>query len=179
MSDIKVFKVTGVAAESYKGEKKTRKRQKKEGGGLINMVANSVSNTALELPKPLPTPTPAPAPVPVPAPPPAGGAVKVILTPSTKKTKKIILSPAKKLPSPVKPKVKTHKLSRRIHVSVGGLKKRVNRAKTIKSQSKDMSIDALKKELQKASLIKEGSKAPESILRQMYADYEMIKQRAL
>jgi hypothetical protein len=42
-----------------------------------------------------------------------------------------------------------------------------------------MPIEKLKKELETAGLIKAGSKAPEIILRQMYTDFQVLKQRAL
>jgi hypothetical protein len=119
-----------------------------------------------------------------------GGAkvVKVILDKSKNKTRKIILSAPKrviKLASgssediSKKHPAKTQKVARRIRVSVDGLKRRVHRAKTIKKESQMMTIDKIKKELEKAGLIKTDSKAPELILRQMYTDYQMLKQRAL
>jgi len=127
-------------------------------------------------------PEPAPAPVKQ-----EGGKkdVKVILDKSNNKTKKLILAPKKviKLPSgtsaPKKHAAKTQKIAKRIRVSVAGLNKRVNRAKTIKKESQVMPIEKLKKELETAGLIKAGSKAPETILRQMYTDFQVLKQRAL
>lgn len=120
-------------------------------------------------------------------------AVKVVLAPK-KKTQKVVLSPAKKvvkLPAPTttatatttssakKVRGKTHKAARRIRVSVEGLTKRMNRAKTIKKESQKLSLEKLKEELVTAGLIKKESKAPESILRQMYTDFQLLKQRAL
>jgi hypothetical protein len=116
--------------------------------------------------------------------------VKVILDKSKNKTKKLILSAPKKvikLPSGSsdsttsvkKHPSKTRKVARRIRVSVDALNKRVNRAKTIKKESQVMSIEKIKKDLEGAGLIKVGSKAPESILRQMYTDFQVLKQRAL
>ncbi len=42
-----------------------------------------------------------------------------------------------------------------------------------------MDIALIKKVLVKAGLVKEATKAPEGILRQMYEDYAVIKNRAL
>ena len=106
----------------------------------------------------------------------------------TKKAKeKVILAPAKPkvvketpgIPAQKKPKSKTHKVARRIRVSLDGLSKRMHRAKTIKKETEKTSIEDIKKKLQQAGLIKKDSKAPEGILRQMYTDFEQLKQRAL
>lgn len=191
--EIKRFKITGSAAEELLKGTKTRRRTVARGGGAAPLSAAPLSaaplsGTPAPPPSPIPmsTPTPAPSPTPITAQQ-GGKAVKVILDPSKKKTKKLVLSPPKtviKLPGrsdvPKKqPNNKTHKISRRIRVSVDGLKKRVHRAKTIKKESQKMPIEQLKKDLQKAGLIKDGSKAPEGILRQMYSDFEVLKQRAL
>ena len=106
---------------------------------------------------------------------------KVIL--DKKKDKSLILSPPKKSgPVVIKKlpvKSKTLKVARRIRVSVDGLNKKVNRAKTIKKESEKMPIDSLKKELVASGLVKSESKAPESILRQIYSDFQVLKQKAL
>jgi len=102
-----------------------------------------------------------------------------------KKDKPLILSPPKKSgPAPVvvkklPVKSKTLKVARRIRVSVDGLNRKVNRAKTIKKESEKMPIDSLKKELVASGLVKSESKAPESILRQIYSDFQVLKQKAL
>lgn len=189
--EVKKIRITGGAAEELMKGTKTRRRGPRgvppSGGGTPTPAPPST---------PIPSPTPTPAPIPTPTPTNAvvtaqqqgGKPVRVILDPSKKKTKKLVLSPPKtviKLPGAVEPTQtqkrnnKTQKVSRRIRVSVDGLKKRVYRAKTIKKESQKMPIDQLKKDLQKAGLIKDGSKAPEGILRQMYSDFEVLKQRAL
>ena len=197
--NIKKFRITGEAAKSLMSETKTRKRQK--GGAAPVQVTRSDAPAFTPLPapavvKPYSAPVPQAVPVAVPAPAPApinqdGGRkdVKVILDKSNNKTRKLILAPKKviKLPPgpnglvnvPKKHPAKTQKVARRIRVSVAGLNKRVNRAKTIKKESQVMPIEKLKKELETAGLIKAGSKAPETILRQMYTDFQVLKQRAL
>jgi hypothetical protein len=116
--------------------------------------------------------------------------VKVVLAPK-KKTQKVVLTPAKKVvkllpapsmssPAPMKKsRGKTLKVARRIRVSVEGLNKKINRAKTIKKESQTLTIEKIKSELTAAGLIKNESKAPDAILRQMYTDFQLLKQRAL
>lgn len=104
--------------------------------------------------------------------------VKVIL--AKKKGAKVILSPAKvrKLPGPTE-KAKTRKVAKKIRVSLHGLNKRVTRANHIRKDATKQPIAEVKKTLVSAKLIKADSKAPEDILRKMYADYMMLKNRAL
>ena len=107
-------------------------------------------------------------------------AVKVILAQGKKKGTKVILSPAKvkKLPGPGE-KAKTRKVAKKIRMSLHGLGKRVTRANNIRKDASKQSIVEVKKILVTAKLIKPDSKAPEDILRKMYADYMMLKNRAL
>lgn len=111
--------------------------------------------------------------------------VKVILAAGKKKTK-VVLAPAKvkKLPgtpgaAPAPSTNKTRKVAKKIRMSLNGFGKRVTRANTIRHDAKKQSIDEVKKTLVEAKLVKADSKAPESVLRQMYADYMTIKNRAL
>lgn len=69
--------------------------------------------------------------------------------------------------------------ARKIKVSMSSLSKKIHRAKTIRTKATDDSIEAIKKNLHKAGLIKADSKAPDAILRQMYADFLTLKSRAL
>jgi hypothetical protein len=108
-------------------------------------------------------------------------AVKVILE-KKKKGTKVVLAPTKvKKLNPVAPaaSAKTRKVAKKIRMSLGGFNKRVNRAATIKHESKKQTIDQIKNTLVEAKLIKTESKAPEDVLRQMYADYMTLKNRAL
>lgn len=75
-------------------------------------------------------------------------------------------------------KAGVHK-ARKIKVSMKTLRKKIHRAKTIRKSAEGTSIEQIKKELQKAGIIKAESKAPEGILRQMYADFMTLKSRAL
>jgi hypothetical protein len=59
------------------------------------------------------------------------------------------------------------------------LSRKIGKAKDIRTKAAEDKIDDVKKALQKAGLIKGDSKAPETMLRQMYADFMMLKKRAL
>lgn len=85
---------------------------------------------------------------------------------------KVYLNPKKIGTSTVK-KQKTRK-ARKITIGLSALHKRVTRAKKIRDDVKEMPLDDLRKELIKRSLIKETSKAPESILRQIAADAQIM-----
>ena len=64
-------------------------------------------------------------------------------------------------------------------MSLNGFGKRVTRANHIRKEATKQPIAEVKKTLVSAKLIKADSKAPEDILRKMYADYMMLKNRAL
>jgi hypothetical protein len=137
-------------------------------------LAKTTTNSS---PAPVSPPSPMPVTKPV-----QGGAVKVILE-KKKKTTRVVLAPTKvkkvnPTPSSSAP-AKTRKVAKKIRMSLGGFGKRVNRANTIRNDAKKQTIEEVKKILVEAKLIKPESKAPESVLRTMYADYMMLKNRAL
>ena len=100
---------------------------------------------------------------------------------------KVVLAAAKKravVLAAAKPKLgdsKTKKISRskKVRVTISNLGKKINKAKEIRKLATDTGIEEVKKALQKAALIKTGSKAPDAMLRQLYADFMMLKGRAL
>ena len=109
---------------------------------------------------------------------PAGGAqkpMKVVLA-AAKKKERVVLAPAK-----VTTPGKTRKVSRakKVRVTISNLSKKIDKAKEIRKTASDSTVDEVKKALHKAGLIKADSKAPETMLRQMYADYMTLKGRAL
>jgi hypothetical protein len=199
MEETKEIKLTGEAAESFIAGRKTRRVSRRNNknsieqpsGVKVNKVEPSVFNVPLERPleRPVNVPltvnvaTPLERPLETPLQTQEAGAskkpIKVILTKKEKPKEKVILAPAKEKPSPVKLRSKTQKASRRIRVSLDTLSSRMNRAKTIKKESQNHSLEVIKKALSKAGLIKADSKAPEKILRQMYSDFEQLKQKAL
>jgi hypothetical protein len=194
MSDpsIKQIKLVGGAGmQMIGGEKKRTKTAKKkfelptiskEGGGSTSPgTMSQLSSTHA------PT-VPGPAPVGIDssltqkgAPVQSAGSnpVKVILAAAKKKSKVVLAAASKVLVPLTHGKTKKSKPARKVRVSMAGLSRKINRAKTIRQKATGDSIEDIKTELQKAGLIKNESKAPDTMLRQMYADFMMLKKRAL
>jgi hypothetical protein len=206
MSELKVVNLTGGAATEFMGGVKKKKRvtrKKQEGGDAKGIeapmtlaAASADSSKWLSYPSTLvppviqvqkaiiPTPAQVAAPsnqyaVPTPAPAQTGGSVKHIKVELKKKpaTKKVHLHPKKSEPSKV-PKKLTRK-SRKLTLGVSSLHKRMTRAKKMHKIVKEMPLDKLKEELVKKKLIKPTSKAPESVLRQIAADAQIVAGKAL
>jgi hypothetical protein len=108
-----------------------------------------------------------------------GGEIKNIRVELKKResAKKVKLHP-KKESKPVLKKSLTKK-SRKITLGVASLHKRMTRAKKVQHTMKAMPIDKLKKLLIQKKLIKPTSKAPESILRQIAADSQIVEGKSL
>jgi hypothetical protein len=69
----------------------------------------------------------------------------------------------------------THKKkTRKIVLGLVSLQKRQTRAKKISQKMKEMPLDRLKQQLVEQGLIKTTSKAPESVLRQIAADAQIV-----
>ena len=184
MSDTKKILITGTAVtEQGLGPsvgKKRRTSRKQQGGAEGNNVP-PVANA----PPLLVVPTPAPAPASAPAPAPAAAAIpppqQANIPPALRggaKTKVVLEPPKKTAAKLVASKSKTRK-AKKIRVSLTGLGKRITRHKKIQKEARNYSIEDIKKTLVAAKLIKPESKAPESILRQIYADYQTLKNKAL
>ena len=194
-SNIKNFTVTGEAADAYKGgaKKNTRKSRRVN----ATMTGGTSPGTLVQLNTTRSPGTPdAPEIKPIEttglkstlAPVLSGGAdakhVKVILAPKKKTQKVVLAKPKKKILQAVALAAttvanKTRKVAKKIRMSISSLSNRLTRAQKIRKESKDMKIDDIKKVLKQANLIKETTKAPDNILRQMYADYLLLKNRAL
>lgn len=196
--NVKKFVVTGSAAmglpsstsqEGGKAERKTRKNRKQEGGTspgtLVQLNTTRSPDSAMANVKPIETSGLKSTLAPVLQ----GGApskdVKVILAPKKKKTAKVILAgPKKKVLQSIAKAVatagtKTRKIAKKIRMSISSLSNRMTRAHKIRKESKELPIEKIKESLKQANLIKETTKAPDDILRQMYADYLLLKNRAL
>ncbi len=134
------------------------------------------------------TPTPAPpsslaaSPAPAPADQ-LGGAKKksLVLAPPKKQTRKSkvhLAPPASKDKKPVQ----NLKTTRKIRVHLGGLKKRLCRAKTIKHDSRKKPISEIRRTLEEAKLVKPcttGKEVPEDVLRTIFHDYMLLRNRVL
>ncbi len=101
---------------------------------------------------------------------------KVTLVKSRKAPRKLVLAAATK---PIVGGGKRNKTAKKVKVSLAGLGKRLHHAKTIRKGATKKSLDEIKKALTEAKLVKADTKAPEDILRQMYADYMTLKKKAL
>jgi len=71
-------------------------------------------------------------------------------------------------------KGQTRRKTRKIILGLKAMEHRMTRAKKISQRMKEMPIEQLKKQLVEQGLIKVGSKAPESILRQIAADAQIV-----
>lgn len=196
--NVKKFVVTGAAASGLTGsapqqggkaERKTRKQNRKQEGGtspgtLVQLNTTRSPDSTMAQVKPIETSGLKPSAAPVLQ----GGStkdIKVILAPKKKKTAKVILAgPKKKVLQSIAKAVatagtKTRKIAKKIRMSISSLSNRMTRAQKIRKETKDMSIEKIKEALKNAHLIKETTKTPEDILRQMYVDYLLLKNRAL
>lgn len=114
-----------------------------------------------------------------------GAKKKLVLAPSRKTKGKVHLaSPS----SPVSYASQASNASRRskgtrkIRVQLSCMKKRLHRAKTIKSESRQKPIAEVRRILEEAKLVKpraDGKGAPESVLRDIYSDYMLLRNRVL
>lgn len=100
-----------------------------------------------------------------------GGKVKVELR-KTQEAKKVQLVP-KQASMPETP-VKKRKKTRKVMLGLVSLKKRQTRARTITDRVHVVPLEQLKKQLVEKGLIKTTSKAPESVLRQIAADAQIV-----
>jgi len=96
-------------------------------------------------------------------------------------TKKVQLHPKKDGPQkvPMAKKSETRKKNRKVLLGVASLHKRMTRAKKMHKKVKEMPLDKLREELISKKLIKSTSKAPESILRQIATDAQIVDSKSL
>jgi len=103
---------------------------------------------------------------------------KVILS-KTKKKSKVILTAPKAISKTAPATTKKHKPAKRINMNLRGLTRKLSKAKHIHKKAKEDTIEEIKKALVKSNLINADSKAPERMLRQLYADHMVLKKKAL
>jgi hypothetical protein len=101
---------------------------------------------------------------------------KVILNPP--KQSRVKLQP-KLTHSNLKEPLNTTRKARRIKLNVSNLTHRFTRAKKVKDETEKKSMDLVREYLVQKGVIQEKSKAPEKMLRSMYADFMMLKDQAL
>lgn len=161
-------------------------RKKQRGGDVTSAAIEMAANRA-------PTTPGAPAPVPVVSgvapsqPAPVGGA-RLVLAPPKRKTR--IALKAKKMrggsdaagpsmaglsPELAKMFGGSTRKARKIHLRVKGVTSRLAKAKKAKKVAESTSLSTVRSKLESAGVIKKGSKAPEKMLRTMYADLLITK----
>jgi hypothetical protein len=101
---------------------------------------------------------------------------KVILNPP--KQSRVKLQP-KLVNSNLKEPLNTTRKARRIKLNVSNLTHRFTRAKKVKDETEKKSMDVVREYLVQKGVIQTKSKAPEKMLRSMYADFMMLKDQAL
>jgi hypothetical protein len=94
-------------------------------------------------------------------------------------SRKVHLKPKRSAADLSEKKLKSRHKTRRITLGLVGLAKRQTRAKKISQKMKEMPLDKLRSELVAKGLIKAHSKAPESILRQIAADAQILAGKGL
>jgi len=198
MSDLKTFTITKEAAKAIGGTRKRKATSKQKGllpeedfsiKGRAPIHIQKHGGSATLAPAPASAPVPA-ATVPV-APVPA-----VTATPSTpavtisrnaqggshEQEKNVRVELKKKTeaksvhlrPKSDAPKKAQTKRRSKLTLGISSLRKRITRAKHIHRNVKNMPLDKLKEELIKKNLIRPTSKAPESVLRQIARDSQMV-----
>lgn len=150
---------------------------KQMGGMSTGAIVNLSSSRSATLPG---SPEPSPVVSGVnPSQPGAVGGARLVLAPGKRKTRIALKAKKHGGSSSIEPlrafmggaNKKTHK----IHLRVKGITSRLNKAKKAKKMAMNAPISQIKSRLEKAGVIKSGSKAPESMLRNMYADLLITK----
>lgn len=93
-------------------------------------------------------------------------------------SKKVTLNPKKQDAAAVKQPAQTKK-ARKFVLGISSMHKRVTRAKKIHHTLDKMPLEELRKQLIAAKLIKPTSKAPETILRQIAKDSQLVGKKIL
>ena len=182
MSEFRSVMITGGAIADYMGEKKKggkkgeRRTKKSQEGGTVMNVAPFI-NAPLPVIPVIPVQGVQQVQQPQVVIPKTGGEIKNVKVELKKKylSHKVKLQPKKDEP---KKKHKVHK-TRRFSIGVSLLHKRITRAKKVHKNVKNMPLDKLKELLISKKLIKPTSKAPESVLRQIAADSQIVDKNAL
>ncbi len=151
--------------------------RKQHGGEVASSSVNLASTRAPTAPG-SPEPTPVVSGISPSQPAPIGGG-RLVLAPPKRKTR--IALKAKKGGSasglsdvPPMPGGGTRK-ARKIHLRVKGVTSRLAKAKKAKKQAMSAPLSQVRSRLEHAGVIKKGSKAPEHMLRNMYADLLITK----
>ena len=191
MSDLKTFTITKEAAKAIGGTRKRKATSKQK--GLLPEEDFSIKGRApIHIQKHGGSAAPAPA-TPAPATPATPAAPAAPSTPAVtvsrnaqggyhEQEKNVRVELKKKTeaksvhlrPKSDAPKKTQTKRRSKLTLGISSLRKRITRAKHIHRHVKNMPLDKLKEELIKKNLIRPTSKAPESVLRQIARDSQMV-----
>jgi len=203
MTEYKAVKITGGAVVDFQGGKKTRKRKVKgddepveqvEEHSFRNANITKITGGATAI-APITLPIAAPSMLnsphtnsiqtpllqqqsqqqPQQQPQQQGGVKHIRVELKKKQSKKVNLHPKREI-SKINGNVKK---TRKFVLGVSSFHKRMNRAKKMQRTVKAMPIDKLREHLINAKLIKKTSKAPESILRQIAEDSQLVGKHIL
>jgi len=165
--------VGGVLASSFGPDKAQQFGGKKQTGGNTGAIVNLASTRTASSPGPV-VPLVSGAPLSTPAP--VGGGITL----APRRQNRISLRARKggstsgvgDVPPPGGGGTRK---ARKIHIRVKGVTARVAKAKKAKKEAMGAPISQVKSKLESAGVIKKGSKAPEGMLRTMYADLLITK----
>jgi hypothetical protein len=193
VSTTKVINITGQAAQEG-GAKRRRRRTAKQVGGSSQESLNSTPASATAAQPSIVAPTmnvirqmgsAAPTAGPAPAPAQTGGAApgqkqKIALLPAKLRNKtRVLLAPkaapvgaAKQVAGAVKLGGQTRK-QKRLSLRLSSIRRKVASTRKHIQASTALPIDKIRKELVDAKLLNPASKAPEALIRKIYADYKI------
>jgi len=109
----------------------------------------------------------------------ADAPVKVVLGAAKKKGRVILAAAKPAVAATAAGKTRKVMRTKKVRMTISCLGKKIHKAKEIRKTATESTLEEVKKALSKAGLIKADSKAPETMLRQMYADFMTLKGRAL
>jgi hypothetical protein len=106
-----------------------------------------------------------------------GGTTKVVIGEKKPRHVKVILTKKRARTPDAAPKVaeKAHK----VKLKTGRLRKVMRRAQMIRAKAAELPLEKVRAELVKEGIIRAASKAPESMLRQMFADAKILSAKTL
>ena len=107
-------------------------------------------------------------------PPQLGGQKPKIIIAPKQKSRKVILAPKHHV---IKPQLKANKKAstkRRLSLNITSVKNKIAKTRKHIHESQELSIDKIRKELIAAKLLNPASKAPDVLLRKIYADLKII-----
>ncbi len=115
-----------------------------------------------------------------------GGALTKVILGGKKRHSRVLLSHKRHKPvaiaaaAPIAGQIKGKPIkTRKITIKLQGLKRRITKARKTARMSKTLPLDHIRKELVNRKLLKANSKAPESMIRQMYSDAQLVANKSL